>query len=402
MGKNWSPLNKIRRVVGSEKLQTVSLLFSGIFLFVCSLEGVEHGFKLVFSEWANFFLSMVKSGVAPFTGLAIGVLSTALLESSSAVIATAMVSMAGMVAGGLPLSSAIRFGVPMVLGANIGTTAGSTIVLFGLRRSTTIEEFNATIPGVILGDMYKILTVVFFFTLEVTTGFLSNIATRLGFFLYETLKLEKVFAIFEKSVLDIFIKDPIIKPIGNAFILFFGGQVGGILFFILWFVFIVISIDFLIMKGLKRLIQTDWADRVLSAFKKPFKSFATGFSLTWLVGSSSIGTSLAIPMIATKMVSIEEVYPYLCGCGLATTVDLSQIYGYIAGGVVGVMLGLSHVILNIFALILWLATPLRVLPLKIAKIIGRFIASNSHSALLLLIYALSVFIFIPLIVIFIL
>jgi len=402
LGKNWSPLNKIRRVVGSEKLQTVSLLFSGIFLFVCSLEGVEHGFKLVFSEWANFFLSMVKSGVAPFTGLAIGVLSTALLESSSAVIATAMVSMAGMVAGGLPLSSAIRFGVPMVLGANIGTTAGSTIVLFGLRRSTTIEEFNATIPGVILGDMYKILTVVFFFTLEVTTGFLSNIATRLGFFLYETLKLEKVFAIFEKSVLDIFIKDPIIKPIGNAFILFFGGQVGGILFFILWFVFIVISIDFLIMKGLKRLIQTDWADRVLSAFKKSFKSFATGFSLTWLVGSSSIGTSLAIPMIATKMVSIEEVYPYLCGCGLATTVDLSQIYGYIAGGVVGVMLGLSHVILNIFALILWLATPLRVLPLKIAKIIGRFIASNSHSALLLLIYALSVFIFIPLIVIFIL
>jgi len=402
LGKNWSPLNKIRRVVGSEKLQTVSLLFSGIFLFVCSLEGVEHGFKLVFSEWANFFLSMVKSGVAPFTGLAIGVLSTALLESSSAVIATAMVSMAGMVAGGLPLSSAIRFGVPMVLGANIGTTAGSTIVLFGLRRSTTIEEFNATIPGVILGDMYKILTVVFFFTLEVTTGFLSNIATRLGFFLYETLKLEKVFAIFEKSVLDIFIKDPIIKPIGNAFILFFGGQVGGILFFILWFVFIVISIDFLIMKGLKRLIQTDWADRVLSAFKKPFKSFATGFSLTWLVGSSSIGTSLAIPMIATKMVSIEEVYPYLCGCGLATTVDLSQIYGYIAGGVVGVMLGLSHVILNIFALILWLATPLRVLPLKIAKIIGRFIASNRHSALLLLIYALSVFIFIPLIVIFIL
>jgi len=107
-------------------------------------------------------------------------------------------------------------------------------------------------------------------------------------------------------------------------------------------------------------------------------------------------------MIATKMVNLDEAYPYLCGCGLATTVDLSQIYGYIAGGVVGVMLGLSHVMLNIFAIILWLLTPLRVLPLRIAKIIGQFIASNRHSAMLLLIYALSVFIFIPLIVIFIL
>ena len=185
----------------NEKLQTITLLVFGVFLFVCSLEGVEHGFKLIFNEWANFFLAMIESGVAPFTGLAIGVLSTALLESSSAVIATTMVSMAGMVASGLPLASAIHFGVPMVMGANVGTTVGNTITLFGIKRSTTIEEFNATIPGVLVDDLVKFLTIGLLFTLEVTTGILSNVVTRLGFFLYDTLKLEQIFSIFENLIL---------------------------------------------------------------------------------------------------------------------------------------------------------------------------------------------------------
>ena len=392
-------VGSVVRLFRNEKFQTIGLLLLGIFLFICSLEGVGYGFKLVFSEWANFFLAMVESGVAPFTGLAIGILSTALLESSSAVIATTMVSMAGMVEGGLALSSAIRFGVPMVLGANVGTTFGCTITLLSIRRSTTLEEFNSTIPCVIVNDVYKMLTVGLFFIIEVTTGFLSNLVTRTGLFLYDTLRLEVVFGLFEKSVIDIFISDPIIKPLGTVLSNFVGPQMGGILFFILWFALIVISIDFVITKGLKRLIQTDWAERVSAAFNNPFKSFATGFSLTWLVGSSSIGTSLAIPMLATKMVTLDETYPYICGCGLATTVDLSQIYGYFAGGSVGVMLGAAHVLLNIFSLVLWLATPLRVVPLRIAKGVGRFMAAYRYSALLLLGYAVSVFILLPLIVI---
>jgi len=268
----------------------------------------------------------------------------------------------------------------------------------GLRTFGIIPKESKLISPTV-DDIYKMLTVGLFFIIEVTTGFLSNLVTRTGLFLYDTLRLEVVFGLFEKSVIDIFISDPIIKPLGTVLSNFVGPQMGGILFFILWFALIVISIDFVITKGLKRLIQTDWAERVSAAFNNPFKSFATGFSLTWLVGSSSIGTSLAIPMLATKMVTLDETYPYICGCGLATTVDLSQIYGYFAGGSVGVMLGAAHVLLNIFSLVLWLATPLRVVPLRIAKGVGRFMAAYRYSALLLLGYAVSVFILLPLIVI---
>jgi len=383
----------------NEKNKMIILLVAGVSLFICALEGVGFGFKLMFKEYAQFFLSMVESDMAPYAGLAIGVLATTLLESSSAVVATTMMSMAGMVESGLPLASAIRFGIPMVLGANVGTTVGNTITLFAIRRSTTKEEFNATIPGVIVDDIYEFLTISIFFALEVTTGFLSTIVSKLGFFLFELLKLERFLATFENTIIDILIEEPIIKPIGNIFSGLFGSQLSGLLLFILWFAMVVISIDFLISKGLKKLIQTDWADKVSAAFKSPFKSFATGFSITWLVGSSSIGTSLAIPMIATKMVDLKGAYPYLCGCNIATTVDMAQIYGYIAGGVIGIMLGSAHVILNVIALLLWLVLPLRVIPIKIALALGGFISSKPYSAFLLVGYAITIFIVIPLIVI---
>ena len=88
--------------VQREKISVLVLLVSGVFLFLCSLEGVGCGFKLMFSEWANVILSLIESGVAPFTGLAISVLVTTLLECSSAVVATTMISMASIVAVGLP------------------------------------------------------------------------------------------------------------------------------------------------------------------------------------------------------------------------------------------------------------------------------------------------------------
>jgi hypothetical protein len=205
--------------------------------------------------------------------------------------------------------------------------------------------------------------------------------------------------VFEKTLIDILIEEPIIKPLGNFFINLFGAQLSGVLLFTLWFALVVVSIDFLISKGLKKLIETDWADRVAAAFNSPLKSFATGFSITWLVGSSSVGTSLAIPMIATKIVNLEKAYPYLCGCNLATTVDLAQIYGYIAGGAVSVMLGLAHVLLNVFALLLWLVSPLRVIPVRIANSLGQYMTSKPHSSLLLVGYAIFMFIVLPLIII---
>ena len=121
-------------LLSNKKVRLLLVLGFGIFLFISSLEGVKSGFKLVFAEWQKGILGMITASTAPMTGLAIGILSTALVQSSSAVVAATMVSMSGMVVSGLPLVAAMRFGVPMVLGANIGTTVTNTIVIFGATR----------------------------------------------------------------------------------------------------------------------------------------------------------------------------------------------------------------------------------------------------------------------------
>ena len=382
-----------------DKIKVVVYLVSGIFLFICALEGIGFGFKLMFSEWANAILSLVKSGVAPFTGLAIGILAATLMESSSAVVATTMVSMAGMVEAGLPIATAMRFGLPMVLGANVGTTAGNTITLFAIRRSTTDEEFNSTIPGVLVDDVYKLLTIIIVFPLELATGFLSFTASRIGTYLFELLRLETLLAIFEKTIIDIIITEPIVDPLGHLFSHYIGQRFGGIVFFAFWFVIVILSIDYLNTRGLKLLIKTDWAARVSAAFEHPVKSFATGLGITWLVGSSSIGTSLAIPMIATKMVTIEKAYPYLCGSNMGTTIDLAQIYGYMAGGLIGIMLGMALVILNTLALVIFLLSPLRIFPIIVANKIAYLITSKPYSQFMLVAYVILVFIIFPLMVI---
>ncbi|RJS86147.1 hypothetical protein CW701_02950 [Candidatus Bathyarchaeota archaeon] len=262
------------------RLLIIGMVILGVFLFITSLEGVKASFKLIFAEWQRGILAMVSAQTAPVTGLAIGILGTSLVQSSSAVVAATMVSMSGMVAAGLPLVSAIRFGVPIVLGANLGTTITNTIVVFGLRRGITDEEFRSTIPGVIVDDVYEVLTITIFFALEITMGLLSRIV--LGDFYDRVLGFQGLFSAFERSIIDILIKEPIINPTTHLITRLLGQRIGGVLLFIIWFLLIVAALS-LIEKGLDKVVEAGWEDKVTAAFQNPVR------------GSPSPGSSAAAP-----------------------------------------------------------------------------------------------------------
>ena len=386
-------------IISNDQVRVGLTLFLSIFFFIASLEGVKTGFKLIFAEWQTAILSMVTSDTAAITGLALGMLSTALVQSSSAVVAATMVSMSGMVVGGLPLEAAIQFGVPMILGANIGTTVTNTIVAFGVERGMTMDEFKETIPGVIVDDVYEALTITIFFALELSFGFISKLVLSLGDFYTNVLQLEGFFSVFENSIIDYIIEEPIITPMKNLLVGLAGPRAGGILMFLVWFGVIIVSMG-MITKGLEKMIELQWEDKVKTAFDSPVKGFFTGFGITFLVGSSSIGSSLVIPFLATKVVDLKKAYPYLVGCNMATTVDLSQIYGYMAGGVTGMILGSAHVMLNIMALTIWLISPLRVIPVAIADWLGAKIKENQNAAFALLAWVVVVFFVVPIIIIY--
>ena len=299
------------------------------------------------------------------------------------------------------LSDAIQFGVPMVLGANIGTTVTNTIVAFGIERGMTMDEFKETIPGVIVDDVYEALTITIFFALELSFGLISKIVLRLGDFYTNVLKLESFFASFEDSLIDLIIKEPIINPMKGVLVNLIGARAGGVILFIFWFVVIILSMN-MITKNLEKMIELEWEDRVKAAFNNPVRGFFTGFAVTFLVGSSSIGSSLVIPFLATKVVDLKTAYPYLVGTNMATAVDLSQIYGYMAGGVTGMILGSAHVLLNLMAMALWLISPLRFVPVAIAEWLGAKITKNQNVAFALLAWVIGVFFVVPILIIYIL
>ena len=84
-------------ILSNDRVRLILTVALSMFFFISSLEGVKHGFKLIFSEWQASILMMITGNSAAITGLALGMLSTALVQSSSAVVAATMVSMSGMV-----------------------------------------------------------------------------------------------------------------------------------------------------------------------------------------------------------------------------------------------------------------------------------------------------------------
>ena len=92
----------------------------------------------------------------PFLGLLVGLFTTALVQSSS-VVTTILV---GLVASGLPVAIA----VPMVMGANLGTTVTNTVASLGFLRQQ--ENFERAFGAATIHDFFNLLALIILFPLE--------------------------------------------------------------------------------------------------------------------------------------------------------------------------------------------------------------------------------------------
>src|SRR5688572_18223806 len=111
----------------------------------------------------------------PFTALFIGLLITAMLQSSST---TTSLVVAMVASGAITLQSAI----PIIMGANVGTTITSTIVSLGFINKR--KEFRRAVAAGTYHDFFNILTVIILFPLEYHYGFLSNLAQWVAGYFY--------------------------------------------------------------------------------------------------------------------------------------------------------------------------------------------------------------------------
>ncbi len=109
----------------------------------------------------------------PFMGLVVGVMATALVQSSSTVTSIIV----GLVAGGMPVVIA----VPIVMGANVGTTITNTLVSLG--HVADEDGFRRAFAAATVHDFFNLLSIVIFLPLELTLHLLERAALILGTFL---------------------------------------------------------------------------------------------------------------------------------------------------------------------------------------------------------------------------
>merc|ERR1719230_37040 len=132
-------------------------LFALLYLFLLGLDLMGNAFKGMSGKGVGDMLTSVSN---PMSGLAIGILGTVLLQSSSTT-TSIIVTMVG--ADILDVPNAI----PMVMGANIGTSVTNTIVAHGHIIDRT--EFVNGITGATVHDAFNFLTVATLLPLEIIT-----------------------------------------------------------------------------------------------------------------------------------------------------------------------------------------------------------------------------------------
>lgn len=307
----------------------------------------------------------------PFTGLFIGLLVTAIIQSSSA---TSSMIVALVASGSITLEGAI----PILMGANVGTTITSTIVSLGF--ITQKKEFRRAVTIGTYHDFFNILTVLILFPLEYYFGFLSGLAQYIATsFFHEPIGIaQKQFNLLGDRFGIII--NVIVTTINNGFVLAIMSislLFGSILFF---------------RKVLSNTLGFGSQERFQQFFfKSPLKSFAWGLLTTAAIRSSTVTTSLVVPLVAKKVVKIKSAFPFVLGANIGTTITafLAAMFNSNAA----ISIAIAHFLFNLIGVLIFFPIPyLNQLPIKLAGGLGRLTLKYRLAGFL---YLLLTFFFIP-------
>jgi len=307
----------------------------------------------------------------PFTGLFIGLLITAILQSSSST--TAMI-VALVASGSITLQSA----VPIVMGANVGTTITSTIVSLGF--ITKKKEFRRAVAAGTYHDFFNILTVVVLFPLEYYYGFLSGLSQYVAstFFSEGPAVIGGDFHMMGLGLGTLI--NSLVKAIDNGFILIMlsiGLLFGSILFFR------GMLSNLLGIKSQGRLQQL--------FFESPAKAFGWGLITTAAIRSSTVTTSLVVPLVAKKIVKLQAAVPFILGANVGTT--LTAFLASFFNSNAAISIAIAHILFNCIGVGLFFFVPvLKNIPVRLAEGLGELTLKYRLAGFL---YLLLTFFFIP-------
>ncbi len=327
------------------------IFFLGLlYLFFSSIELMGNAFQMSGAGLADQLLKMVQDPVA---GLLIGFLATSLVQSSSTT-TTIVVIMVGTGALTIPLA------VPIIMGANIGTTTTNTIVSIG--HVTRPAEFERAFAASTVHDVFNVLAAftllpieIFFHPIEKTAVFLQGVFAGAG-----GMRLANPLKIVRDPFTD-FITELVPYTIPLVILAFA-------------LLFIALAGLLKLMRGVVLERMEGLFDRVL--FRNDAASFTLGVVATASVQSSSATTSMIVPLAGTGVLTLRQIFPYTVGANIGTTIT-AILASFSTGVPAGVTIALAHLTFNVFAVVIFY--PLKALPIALATRWGKFAARSKAS-----------------------
>ncbi|MGQ7847608.1 Na/Pi symporter [Granulosicoccus sp. 3-233] len=346
-----------------------------VYLLICAVGMIGSGFKAAAGEHAEQLFAFA---VNPFAGLVVGTVATALIQSSSTVTSIIV----GLVAGGLPVAVA----VPMVMGANIGTSITNTLVSLGHVREK--KEFARAFSAATVHDFFNLFSVMIFLPLEISFGLLERIGKFLAQPFYGGADASMSSFNFVKAATA-----PVVNTAKNL-ILPLGDPLGGIVLALFGIALIFLSIT-LVGRLLKLLMVGKARDIMHTAIGKgPLSGIFSGTLVTTLVQSSSTTTSLMVPLAGSGAFTLKQIYPFTLGANIGTCLTAVLAATAVTGnGEAALQIAFIHLSYNVLGVAFIYGVPfLRDLPVKAAQWLG---ATASENKLAALAYILSVFFIAP-------
>ncbi|MFN3315890.1 MAG: Na/Pi symporter [Raineya sp.] len=327
-----STIKTIQKNSFKELFTKIGLLLFFTLAFLFALDLATESLKSIVG--LSYLRKSFNEVYSPFVGLFVGLLSTALVQSSSLITS---LSVALVASGTLSVQNA----VPIVMGANIGTTITCMLVSFGhmMRK----KEFRKAVSGSMLHVSFNIIPVVVIFPLEYYWGMLSKSSLFLaslfsggqsninfkGFYfsehitipLIETLHIEKYAAIW----------------LGIAVLLAF----------LCIRLFIIVFRKVLVNDFMKRIESVFWA--------KPWRGFVWGTLITALIHSSTVVTSFLVTLIGSNKLTLRQAFPLIMGANLGTTI--TALTASLGKSEEAMSIAFAHLLFNLISVILVLPFP---------------------------------------------
>jgi sodium-dependent phosphate cotransporter len=343
--------------VGKTAVKVV-LVLTALYVFLVSVTMMGSGFKTFGKGFAEALISGTSN---PFVGLFIGVLATAIIQSSSTT--TSMV-VAFVASGTLTVENAI----PVVMGANVGTTVTAALVSMG--HVTRRHEFQRAYQASTVHDLFNLCAVIVLLPVELATGYLHKSASYLS----EMLWGSSTGVTFDSPL------KMVTKPPGEAVkslvvdTLGFSKTIAGTVLVVLGVIILIIS-----LYALTKLMRSLVLDKLKRFFERSIGRSAVlglfiGLVITAVIQSSSVTTSLMVPMAAAGVMRIRQIFPVTVGANVGTTV--TAILASLTGNPTGLTIALVHLLFNLSGiLVFFVPPPMRRIPLffsrKLAEAAGR-------------------------------